>query len=91
MTNYLNSGKKLIMRRASRPNLFGHDRADRSTFFVEKRKAELKSSAKSKKQSTLEKPIAVAQGIAQVAWGFVIAKNLFIFCLNHSRLKLAQI
>jgi hypothetical protein len=83
MTNYLNSGKKLIMRRASRPNLFGHDRADISTFFVEKRNAELKSSAiiKSEKQLTLEKPIAVAQWIAHFALhgGKGIAIFWFIF------------
>ena len=83
------------MRRASRPNLFGHDRADRSTFFVEKRNAELKSPAKikSEKLSTLEKPVAVAQWIAQVSQlrGFDIARFLFIFRLNYTRFKLAQI
>jgi hypothetical protein len=86
-------GKKLIMRRASRPNLFGHDRADRSTFFVEKRKAELKSPAKLKSKIlvSLKKPSAVAQWIAQIALGFDIARICFISCLNHSRFKLAQI
>jgi len=56
-----------------------------------KKNAELKSPAKSEKLLTLKKPIAVAQWIAQIASGFDIARILFIFCLNHSRLKLAQI
>ena len=56
-----------------------------------KKNAELKSSAKSEKLLTLEKPTAVAQWIAQDAWGFVIARIWFIFLSNYSRFKLAQI
>jgi len=61
--------------------LFEHDRADRSTFFVEKRNAELKSPAKLKSEilEPLKKPTAIAPGIAQDAWGFVIARIWFIF------------
>ncbi len=49
-----------------------------------KKNAELKSPAKSEIISTLEKPVAVAQWIAQVSqlWGFDIARFLFIFLSN---------
>lgn len=51
-----------------------------------KKNAELKSPAKikSEKLLTLEKPVAVAQWIAQVSqlWGFDIARFLFIFLSN---------
>ena len=51
-----------------------------------KKNAELKSSAKikSEKLLTLEKPVAVAQWIAQVSqlWGFDIARFFFIFLSN---------
>ncbi|MBS7272024.1 hypothetical protein [Fibrobacter sp.] len=49
-----------------------------------KKIAELKSPAKSEKLLTLEKPVAVAQWIAQVSqlWGFDIARFLFIFLSN---------
>lgn len=49
-----------------------------------KKNAELKSPAKSEKLLTLEKPVAVAQWIAQVSqlWGFDIARFFFIFLSN---------
>ena len=60
-------------------------------FYLRKKNAELKSSAKSEKLLTLEKPTAVAQWIAQFGSVFNIARICFIFLSNYSRFKLAQI
>ena len=74
-------GKKLIMRRASRSNLFEHDRADRSTFFVEKRNAELKSSAKSKSQK--EKNLTASERcVPQGAFASIILCKIIFFLVK---------
>ena len=83
-------GKKLIMRRASRSNLFEHDRADRSTFFVEKRNAELKSSAKSKSQK--EKNLTASERcVPQGAFASIIFCKIIFSQPKFVQFKLAQI